>query len=259
MPAATMKEPAMRLLLINPNTTASITDKVVALARTLMRPDTELVGVTARFGAAYIASRAAYAIAGHAALDAWAQAPGPFDGIVLACFGDPGLDALRELAPVPVVGMADASINLACQLGGRFGIVTGGERWQPMLREFVASRGLSDRLACIHTVAPTGGDIARDPDGALAVLAGACVRCVDDGADSVLLGGAGLAGLAARLAGHVEVPLVDGVAAAMGQMEALLRLGAAKAGAGSFSAPPPIDSVGLSPNLAVRLAGGPVP
>ena len=143
----------MRLLLINPNTTAAITDKVVAMAHTVAAPSTELVAVTGRFGAAYVASRAAYAIAAHAALDAWAETPGPFDAVVLACFGDPGLDALRELSPVPVVGMAEASILQACVLGNRFSIVTGGVRWKPMLEEFVASHGLGSRLASVRTVA----------------------------------------------------------------------------------------------------------
>jgi Asp/Glu/hydantoin racemase len=152
--------------------------------------------------------------------------------------------------------MADASIQAACQLGGRFGIVTGGERWAPMLREFVAVRGLSDRLACIHTVAPTGADIARDPDGSLAVLATACTHTVDGGADCVILGGAGLAGLAARLSHRVPVPLIDGVVAAVCQAEALARLGATKSRTGSFATPPPVDSVGLSSGLTACLARG---
>lgn len=244
----------MRLLLINPNTTAAMTDKVLAVARGAVGRDTELIAVTGRFGAAYVASRAAYAIAAHAALDAWAGAPGPFDAVVLACFGDPGLEALRELSTVPVVGMAEASIHAACQLGGRFGIVTGGERWAPMLREFVAGRGLSDRLSGVHTVAPTGADIARDPEGSLTVLASACALATDSGADVVILGGAGLAGLAARLTPRVSVPLIDGVVAAVTQAEALARLGVATARAGGFAAPAPVDSVGLSPELAARLS-----
>jgi len=160
----------MRLLLINPNTTQAMTDKVLAVARAGVSDEVELVGATGRFGAAYVASRAAYAIAGHAALDAWANAPGTFDAVVLACFGDPGLDALREICPVPVVGMADAALFVAAQLGARIGIVTGGERWGPMLREFVAARGLADRVASIRTVAPTGADIARDLPSARASM-----------------------------------------------------------------------------------------
>ena len=250
----------MRLLLINPNTTQAMTDKVLAVARTGVGGEIELVGATGRFGAAYVASRAAYAIAGHAALDAWANASGAnaagdFDAVVLACFGDPGLDALREICPVPVVGMADASLIAAAQLGARIGIVTGGERWGPMLREFVAARGFADRVASIRTVAPTGADIARDPDGSLALLAQSCAAAVDDGADVVILGGAGLAGLADRMRERVPVPLVDGVLAAVGQAITLARLGAGKATRGSLARTPAVESVGLSAPLARRLGG----
>lgn len=244
----------MRLLLINPNTTQAMTDKVVAVARAGVSDEVELVGATGRFGGAYVASRAAYAIAGHAALDAWANASGDFDAVVLACFGDPGLDALREICPVPVVGMADASLTIAAQLGAKIGIVTGGERWGPMLREFVAARGFADRVASIRTVAPTGADIARDPDGALALLAQSCAATVDEGADVVILGGAGLAGLADRMRDRVPVPLVDGVIAAVGQALTLASLGVGKATRGSLAPTPSVDSVGLSPALAARLA-----
>ena len=99
---------------------------------------------------------------------------------MLACFGDPGLAALKEISPVPVVGMADASMLQACALGGRFSIVTGGERWQSMLEEFVAGMGLSSRLASVRTVAPTGADIARNPKAAMALLAKGCQACVKE-------------------------------------------------------------------------------
>ncbi len=144
------------ILLINPNTTASITDLVLETATRFARPDTKLRALTGTFGPRYIASRAAYAIAGHAALDALANDKGRKDAVVLACFGDPGLAALKEVSPVPVVGMANASILQACAMGNRFSIVTGGERWKSMLEEFVASHGLSSRLASVRTVAPTG-------------------------------------------------------------------------------------------------------
>ena len=153
---------------------------------------TRLRAVTGTFGPRYIASRVGYAIAGHAAVDALANDRGRRDAVVLACFGDPGLEALREIARVPVVGMAHASILQASALGKRFSIVTGGMRWKPMLEEFVASHGLAAQLASVRTVAPTGADIARKPDAAMALLAKGCAACAEqDGADVVILGGAG--------------------------------------------------------------------
>ena len=203
------------ILLINPNTTKSMTDLVLKTAKSFASKGTTLRAVSGAFGPRYIASRVGYAIAGHAAVDAFANDKGRKDAVVLACFGDPGLAALKEISPVPVVGMADASILQACALGGRFSIVTGGERWQSMLEEFVAGMGLASRLASVRTVAPTGADIARNPKAAMALLARGCQACVkEDRADVVILGGAGLAGLAAKLASKVEVPLLDGVACA---------------------------------------------
>ncbi len=243
------------LLLINPNTTASITDLVLKTARQFASRDTTLRAVTGAFGPRYIASRAGYAIAGHAALDALANDTGRKDAVVLACFGDPGLAALKEVAEVPVVGMAEASILQACAIGQRFSIVTGGERWKPMLEEFVSSHGLAARLASVRTVAPTGADIAREPEAAIALLAEGCRACVtEDRADVVILGGAGLAGLAARLGGKVDVPLLDGVACAVSMAEGLARQKPATAKAGTFARPAPVESVGLSAALA-RLLG----
>ncbi|MCW0235772.1 MAG: aspartate/glutamate racemase family protein [Ferrovibrio sp.] len=246
----------MKLLLINPNTTATMTEMVLAVARRLVAPGTELAGATGRFGAAYVATRSAYAIAAHAALDAWAEhADDNFDAVLLACFGDPGLDGLRELCTVPVVGMADASIQLAASLGKRFGIVTGGDRWGPMLHEFVASRGLSDRLASVQTVAPTGGDIARDPQGSMALLAKACCTAAEEGADTVILGGAGLAGLGPAIRNQVPVPVIDSTEAAVRMTEAVASARLGKATVGTFAAPPMVPSIGLSPALAKYISG----
>ena len=239
------------ILLINPNTTPSITDLVLKTARSCASEGTTLRAVTGAFGPRYIASRVGYAIAGHAAVDAFANDQGHKDAVVLACFGDPGLDALREIATVPVVGLADASVLQACALGRRFSIVTGGERWKPMLEEFVASRGLARRLASVRAVAPTGADIARDPDAALGLLADGCTACaVEDGADVVILGGAGLAGLGSRLVSRVAVRLLDGIACAVSMAEGLARHKPAKGSRGALARPTPVDSIGLSPALS---------
>src|SRR5262249_52359436 len=198
----------MRLLFINPNTSADLTEQGARVARKVARAETEIVPATGRFGARYIATRAAAAIAGHAALDVFARQGAGADVVLLACFGDPGLSALRELAPVPVVGMAEASCHVAATLGGKFSIVTGGHRWPPMLEEFVAAIGLERRLASVRTTAPTGDQIAADPARALEGLIEACgAAAAADGAEAVILGGLGLAGLAAQIRDRVPIPV----------------------------------------------------
>jgi len=244
----------MKLLLINPNTTYAITERMLRLALPMLPVGSSVIGATARFGASYIASRAACAIAGHAALDAYAEHGHDADVVLLACFGDPGLGGLKELAHQPVVGMAEASCLLAASLGGKFAIVTGGHRWEPMLEEFTSSIGLRSRLAGIATVAPTGAEIAENPEGSLTLLADACRSIAQrTDASSVILGGAGLAGLAAKLADTVPVPVIDSLAAGVEAAVAIARLGTTKARSGEFAPFPPVPTIGLSESLAKAL------
>lgn len=239
----------MRILLINANTTEAITAKLVAMGNALAPPGVRFVGATGRFGARYIASRAASAVAAHAALDAYAAHGAGADAVLLGCFGDPGLEALKEVAPVPVLGLAEASAQAALARAPRFGVVTGGAAWGPMLTEFFAARGLAAALAGVRTVAPTGGEMTRDPAAACDLLAAACDACAaEDGAQVVILGGAGLAGFAAPLAGRVRVPLVCSVEA--GLRGAIAALGGPRA---AMLPHAPVETVGLSPDLAQLL------
>ncbi|WP_439496480.1 aspartate/glutamate racemase family protein [Bosea sp. (in: a-proteobacteria)] len=245
----------MRILLINPNTTRAMTDLVMRVVAPLVPPEITLVPATGRFGAPYIASRSASAIAAHAALDAYAEHGAGCDAVYLACFGDPGLLALKEVARVPVVGMAEAACIAAAGTAPRFAIVTGGERWGAMLQEFVGSIGLGGRLAAVETVTPTGAEIANDPDGSIALLAEACRRTVErDGAGAVILGGAGLAGLAARVQPYLDVPVICSVEAGIRTVLAVLPAGSSKPASGDLALPAPIGSIGLSASLAGLLA-----
>lgn len=206
-----------QLLVINPNTTQSVSDLLHHHVQAAAGPRVQVRTVTARFGAPYIADEATYVVGAYAALDAWeavAKESGPKPSAVLiGCFGDPGLLALRETCGVPVTGLAEAAFTEAAAYG-RFAVVTGGERWKPMLERLAHMLGHSATLAGIHTVTPTGLQLAADPAAAHALLAQACVEAARKwGAQAVVLGGAGLAGMAAQIQGQVGVPLIDSVAA----------------------------------------------
>ncbi|WP_160122420.1 aspartate/glutamate racemase family protein [Rhodovarius lipocyclicus] len=237
----------MKLLVINGNTDAAITDLVLRHARAALPRlglSATLVGATARFGARYIASRAASAIAGHAVLDALAEHLTPDTGaVVIACFGDPGLEAAREISPVPVVAMADASLRIAFRQAGRVALITGGAAWVPMLQEFCLVRGHGPDRVSVLAVAPTGGMIAADPQGAIALLAQAARDAAADGAGAVVLGGAGLAGLAPRVAAASGVPVLDSLDCSL--------IAAFDAVAAPYGQPTP--TVGLSPPLTALL------
>jgi allantoin racemase len=211
------------LLVINPNTS----DSVTALLRThivqVCEPDVVVHMGTARFGARYIASEASYAIAAHATLDtwaAWAAQGGPTpDAVLIGCFGDPGLLALRECSPAPVTGLAEASFTEAANYG-RFAIVTGGVAWGPMLQRLAHSLGYGEHLVHIHTVAATGAELAADPVAAHALLTQACRTVAEQHAvQAVVLGGAGLVGMAAKIQSAVPIPVIDSVLAGARQAQ----------------------------------------
>ncbi len=239
-----------RVLIINPNTRADMTEKVMAAAG-LAWPGVEIRAVTGRFGGQYIASRAAFAIAGHAALEAFAENADSCDAVLLACFGDPGLDALREISSVPVIGLVEAAALEATSGGTPYAIVTGGLRWGPMLEEMVRLRRLDDTLVGIHTISPTGGAIASEPDAFRDVLVEACRHCISAyGAERVILGGAGLIGLAEQVQPFVEAPVICSVEAGFRAVLAALAVPS------ETRFPPQADGVpssGLSPALARHL------
>lgn len=240
----------MHLLLLNANTSTDMTDRLVAAARDRVSAGTDVSGLTGRFGAKVIATRASYAIAGHAALDVLAARPLAADAIILACFGDPGLAALRELSPVPVIGMAEAACRQAAARVAKFSIVTGGRLWEAMLGEYVASLGLSASLASIRTLEANGGQIANDPDAAEAALLAACDTAIRrDGAELVILGGAGMVGLVERLSDRVAVPLIDGLTPALRAAEAAV---ASPLAAVSVQQS---EMIGVSPELTALLRG----
>ena len=205
------------LLVINPNTSSSVTHLLQHHVQRVVGPSVTVRTMSARFGAAYITSEATYAVAQHAVLDAWAVAlsrrePRP-EAVLIGCFGDPGLFALREGAGAPVSGLAEAAFAAAAR-HGRFAVVTGGERWRPMLERLACALGHSETLAGIHTVAPTGADLAADPPRARRLLTRACLDAAQRfDAHALILGGAGLAGLADTIAPDLPLPLIDSVTA----------------------------------------------
>ena len=215
-----------RLLVINPNTTDSVSQLLAKHVKQAAGPTVEVTTVTARFGAPYIACEASYAVAGHAALDAWADAvagpAGPPDAVLVGCFGDPGLLALRECSAAPVSGLAEASFFEAAW-HGRFAVVTGGTRWRAMLQRLAESLGFRETLAGIHTVAPTGAELAANPQWATEVMVEACLEALKrHEVQALILGGAGLAGLAELVQPHIPVPVIDSVLA--GTRQSLARL-----------------------------------
>ena len=245
----------MNLLLINPNTSESVSELIAAEARRAAAPGTAVSVLTAPFGVAYIETRfesliGAYATATLAA-EHWAQ----HDAIVVAAFGDPGIAGLREAFDIPVVGLTEAALMSACLLGQRFSIVAISHRITAWYRECVQANGLIGRLASIrHLDSPLRdiGSVQHDHAERLQAL---CLSAVeDDGADVIVIAGAPLAGLARTIKERIPVPVVDGVSSAVCHAQTLVSLAPVPARRGSFAPPPLKPNRGLPEALAQLLA-----
>jgi len=246
----------MRLLLINPNTSDSVSELIGSEARRAASADTEVSVLTAPFGVAYIETRFEALIGAYAAATLAAEHHAPHDAIVIAAFGDPGLAGLREALPVPVLGLTESALMSACMLGQRFSIVAISRRITAWYRECVAANGLIDRMASIRHLDQPLADIGRVQDDHAARLKSLCERAVDeDGADVIILAGAPLAGLARSIKAELPVPVVDGVSSAVRHAETLVSLKPRPATRGSFAPPPIKPNKGLPPALEALLRG----
>lgn len=246
----------MNLLLINPNTSHSVSELIAAEAKRAAAPGTHVEVLTAPFGVAYIETRFEALIGAYAAATLAAEHWQRHDAIVVAAFGDPGLAGLREALDIPVVGLTEAALMSACMLGQRFSIVAISRRITAWYRETVQANGLADRLASIRSLDNPLKDIGTVQDDHGERLQALCLSAVeDDGADVIIIAGAPLAGLARSIKHRIPVPVVDGVSSAVGHAQTLAALGPVPARAGSFAPPPLKPNTGL-PDGIVRLLAG---
>jgi allantoin racemase len=244
----------MRIRVINPNTSAAMTDKIGAAAKAAAWPGTQIDAVNPSFGAASIEDH-------HD--DVWAAAgvceqvhageAAPTDAYVIACFGDPGLHAARELASGPVIGIAEAAFHAATLLATGFSVVTTLERTCVIAEHLVLQYGFERRCRGIH-----GTDIKvlelEDPASRAfeRILNCAQQALEHDRSGAIVLGCAGMADLCLELQQRLGVPVIDGVAAAVKLAESLvaLRLGTSKRG--DYAAPLTKSYVGLAAPYSPR-------
>jgi Asp/Glu/hydantoin racemase len=194
----------MRLALVNPNTDAAVTQAMCAIAA---RSGVPITGFTAPFGARLITTEAALADAAEAVLALAPELDG-FDGVIVAAYGDPGLDDLRERLTVPVTGIAEAAMLAAARGGRRFAVAT----TTPDLRDAIAAAAQRAGYGDFAGVWLTPGDpVALTADRARLIhaLRTACEAAISDGgAEAVIIGGGPLAEAAEVLRGGIKVPLI---------------------------------------------------
>jgi allantoin racemase len=238
----------MKLRVINPNTTAAMTAQIGAAARAVAAPGTQIDAVQPSFGAASIEDHHddVWAAAGVTEQVRAGEAAGA-DAHIIACFGDPGLHAARELSRGPVIGIAEAAFHAASLLATGFSVVTTLTRTCIIAEHLVVQYGFERRCRGIH-----GTDIAvldlDDPNrnGFARILESAQAALRHDRSGAIVLGCAGMADMCRQLQERLGVPVVDGVASAVKLAEALVSLGLGTSKRGDYAAPLKKAYVGLA-------------
>ena len=213
----------MRLLVINPNATASMTEKIAAAARLAVPAGVTVTALTNTKGPASIQGPEDGELATPGLLQLVAQADA--DAIVIACFDDTALAQARALSAVPVVGIGEAAFHAAMMLGGRYSVVTTLSVSVPVIEANLVAYGVA--AACLRVRASEVPvlELEREGSDAEARISAEIARAIaEDGAAAIVLGCAGMADLAARLSVHHAVPVIDGVAAACGMACVLANL-----------------------------------
>jgi len=231
-----------RIWVINPNTTAAMTVAIEKCARAVVAPGTSVMGITSEFGPSSIESHydEAQSVPGLLQAIQRGEEQG-VDGYVIACFGDPGLDASREVASGPVIGIAEAAMQAASHLGRGFSVVTTLARTMGRAADLAGHYGMQRFCLGIHACEIPVLELETDPD-ARKIVTEACRDAVEaDGSEVVVLGCAGMADMCAPISAELGVPVVDGVTAATLTVQSLVAMGLATSKRGEFAAPPPKD------------------
>ncbi len=217
----------MRILFINPNTSSSFTTKIQTIAKKYASRDTEVRAINAETGPRSIES----------IYDELLSAPGTLkaalthmehDAFVIACYSDhPTVYALREVTDKPVLGIAEASMYVACMLGRKFSVVTTNREWEPLLWDAVRHYGMAERCASVRSTGmPVLALESASPEETYQMILNASRQAMEnDGAEVICLGCAGMTGLDKKLEAELCIPVVDGVVAALKLLEGLVGYG----------------------------------
>lgn len=240
----------MKLLLINPNTTTAMTAGIAEAARQAASPGTEVVAVQPSFGPATIEGFFDETIAAAGVAEQMRLAGPGFDAAVIACFGDPGLDAAREAGTMPVLGIAEAAFHVASMVSTGFSVVTTMTRTCVIAEHLLHKYGFERRCRGVHG---TDIPVLALEDGGLACLPqiedAAREALARDRSGAIVLGCAGMAGLCRELQQRLGVPVIDGVAAAVQLAQALHGLGLQTSKRGDYALPLPKTYAGWAAPL----------
>jgi allantoin racemase len=236
------------ILLVNPNTSEEFTLRIQSIASQYALPSTTVVARSPASGPRSIESIYDEILSAPGTLELVVSERDNFDAFVIACYSDhPAIYAAREITEKPVLGIAEASMYVACMLGHKFSIVTTNEEWEPLLWDAVRHYGLGERCASVRSTGmPVLALESASPDEVDRLIRESAHRALEqDGAEVICLGCAGMAGLDKKLQQELKVPVVDGVVCALKILEGLVEYGVFTSKKRAYARPKHKELVGL--------------
>jgi len=225
----------MKLLVVNPNTTASMTDKIASAARDVARPDTQIIASQSQNGPASIQGFLDVATCIPGLLDE-VKRHKDVDAIVVACFDDTGVDAVRCLVDVPVLGIGEAAYHAVSIVATKFSVITTLSRSVPGLEHNLMRYGLLQKCARVRaTDIPVLKLEEGDPATLSKIRREIKEAIAQDNAEAIVLGCAGMADLMQSLSDEFGLPVIDGVASAVCMAEALVAAGLKSSKIGAYA------------------------
>jgi len=238
----------MRILLINPNTSESFTEKIQTIAEQYAAPGTSVKALNPATGPRSIECIYDELLSAAGTLETLITNLDNFDAFVIACYSDHStIYAAREITDKPVLGIAEASMYLACMLGYRFSVVTTNREWEPLLWDAVRHYGLVERCVSVRSTGmPVLALESASPQETYRMIFTTAQRAIEeDGAEVICLGCAGMAGLDKDLQQELQVPVIDGVVGALKLLEGLVGYGLRTSKRLAYASPNPKELVGL--------------
>jgi allantoin racemase len=249
----------MKILVVNVNTSRSMTESIATAARRYASPGTETVTLQPDFGAEAVDCNFESYLSAVAVMDRVVTYTEPYDAVVMAGFGEHGREGLQELIEQPVLEICEASAHVAMMIGRAFSVVTTLQRSVPAIEDRLRLAGLWDRCASVRATGMSTLEVDRDPQIAMRAIVDEARKAVEgDHAEVICLGCAGMAGLEEAITGELHVPVIDGVGAAVRLAEAIVGLGLKTSKRSTYAPPEAKRIIGwpLSGALGLRDSAG---
>ncbi|MBV4427523.1 aspartate/glutamate racemase family protein [Clostridium tyrobutyricum] len=226
-----------KILVVNPNTSKSMT-KSIEKTITKLNTNYDITVINPNFGSESLESFYDYQIAASEIIKILSKNQVQFQGILIACFGDPGLYSIKEISDCPVVGIAEASLSMSLLLGKKFSILTALNKAVYMMEDMVNQYGLSSRLSSIRAVNSNVLDIENNKGLLVENFIEQGKKCIQDGAEVLILGCASMTGIREKIEERLKIPVIDPVIAGYKMLQMLIESSANISKIGLYMSPP---------------------